>query len=464
MNKKNKSLIKNIGLFTIGSFGSKILSFLLVPLYTAVLTTTEYGSVDLITSTASLLTPILLLSIFDATLRFGMDSNYKKEDVLSTSINVAVKGFIVLIIGVLVVYITQIIKISGVYLVFLCVYFFLGAISQIFNLYLRAKNQAAIIAFGGIICAFITCISNILFLLVFKYGILGYMISNIIGVSLQNLFQLVAAEIYKDIKLRDYNDLSKPMIRYSLPLITNSISWWVNNASDRYILTFIKGIAENGIYSVSYKIPTILTMFQGIFYNAWSISAIAEFDNKDKDGFIGNNYTMYSFVSLIICSGLLICNIPLASFLYKGDYYEAWKCIPFLLVGTVFSGISQFEGSLFAATKNTKLVAKTTIIGAIVNTIGNFIFIYFIGSVGAALATLFGYFITWVLRTIFLQSFIKMRVNWETHVLSIILVLIQSVMATIGFMLIVQFIIFVALIALNRKCIMPILNVISRKK
>ena len=464
MNKKNKSLIKNIGLFTIGSFGSKILSFLLVPLYTAVLTTTEYGSVDLITSTASLLTPILLLSIFDATLRFGMDSNYKKEDVLSTSINVAVKGFIVLIIGVLVVYITQIIKISGVYLVFLCVYFFLGAISQIFNLYLRAKNQAAIIALGGIICTFITCISNILFLLVFKYGILGYMISNIIGVSLQNLFQLVAAEIYKDIKLRDYNDLSKPMIRYSLPLITNSISWWVNNASDRYILTFIKGIAENGIYSVSYKIPTILTMFQGIFYNAWSISAIAEFDNKDKDGFIGNNYTMYSFVSLIICSGLLICNIPLASFLYKGDYYEAWKCIPFLLVGTVFSGISQFEGSLFAATKNTKLVAKTTIIGAIVNTIGNFIFIYFIGSVGAALATLFGYFITWVLRTIFLQSFIKMRVNWETHVLSIILVLIQSVMATIGFMLIVQFIIFVALIALNRKCIMPILNVISRKK
>lgn len=464
MDKKNKSLIKNIGLFTIGSFGSKILSFLLVPLYTAVLTTTEYGSVDLITSTASLLTPILLLSIFDATLRFGMDSNYKKEDVLSTSINVAVKGFIVLIIGVLIVYITQIIKISGVYLVFLCVYFFLGAISQIFNLYLRAKNQAAIIAFGGIICTFITCISNILFLLVFKYGILGYMISNIIGVSLQNLFQLVAAEIYKDIKLRDYNDLSKPMIRYSLPLIANSISWWVNNASDRYILTFIKGIAENGIYSVSYKIPTILTMFQGIFYNAWSISAIAEFDNKDKDGFIGNNYTMYSFVSLIICSGLLICNIPLASFLYKGDYYEAWKCIPFLLVGTVFSGISQFEGSLFAATKNTKLVAKTTIIGAIVNTIGNFIFIYFIGSVGAALATLFGYFITWVLRTIFLQSFIKMRVNWETHVLSIILVLIQSVMATIGFMLIVQFIIFVALIALNRKCIMPILNVISRKK
>ena len=97
-----------MALFTIGSFGSKILSFLLVPLYTAVLSTSEFGTVDLITSTASLLTPILLLSIFDATLRFGMDSNYKKEDVLSTSINIAIKGSLILFLGILIVYITKI--------------------------------------------------------------------------------------------------------------------------------------------------------------------------------------------------------------------------------------------------------------------------------------------------------------------------------------------------------------------
>ena len=95
MQKKNKSLLKNIGLFTIGSFGSRILSFLLVPLYTAVLATSEYGTVDLVTSTASLLTPILMLSIFDATLRFGMDPEYKQEDVLSTTLNIALKGTIV---------------------------------------------------------------------------------------------------------------------------------------------------------------------------------------------------------------------------------------------------------------------------------------------------------------------------------------------------------------------------------
>lgn len=462
MDRKHKSLIINVGLFTIGSFGSKILSFFLVPLYTAVLSTTEYGSVDLITSTASLLTPILLLSIFDATLRFGMDPDYKKEDVLSTSINITIKGTLILFAGVLIVWSTHLFAISGIYLLFLCIYFILGAESQIFNLYLRAKDQASTIAISGILCTLITCVSNIVLLVVFKWGIIGYMVSNTIGVLVQNTYQLFIGKIYKDIRFRNYTNLSKPMIKYSMPLIANTISWWINNASDRYILTFLRGVAENGVYSVAYKIPTILSMFQNIFYNAWSISAIAEFDENDSDGFIGNNYSIYSFISLTVCSAMLLTNIPLASFLYKGDYFVAWKCVPFLLMGTVFSGISQFEGSLFAATRNTKSVAKTTVIGAAVNTFFNFIFIYFIGAIGAALATLLGYLTTWALRTKYLQDFIKMKVNWSIHFISIATVIVQSVMATLGVSPFIQVIPFALILGLNWNLIMPIINKISK--
>ena len=245
-------------------------------------------------------------------------------------------------------------------------------------------------------------------------------------------------------------------------LIANSLSWWINNASDRYILTYLRGVAENGIYSVSYKIPTLLSMFQGIFYNAWSISAIAEFDENDNDGFIGTNYSLYGFISLAICSSLLIINIPLASFLYKGDYFIAWKCVPSLLLGTVFSGISQFEGSLFAATKNTKSVAKTTIIGAIINTVCNFIFIYYFGAIGAALATLIGYLATWYLRTQHLQSFIKMKVNWTIHLISIALVFVQTIVATVKSLPMFQIASFVLLILLNKELFRPIIKKLLR--
>lgn len=464
MNKKNKSLIKNIGLFTIGSFGSKILSFLLLPLYTAVLTANEYGSVDLVTSTASLLTPILLLSVFDATLRFGMDSNYSKEDVISTSFDVAIKGTLLLLIVSLIFSLFNIIKVPTLYLVFLNIYFILGSLNQIFNLYLKTKNQVTTIVISGILCTFVSCVLNILLLVVFKYGIIGYMIGTSFGIFVQVMYQLIIGKIYKDIKYKKYNNLKKPMLKYSFPLIANSISWWVNNVSDRYVVTLLKGVVNNGIYSVSYKIPTILSMFQGIFYNAWSISAITEFDKDDSDGFIGTNYTLYSYISLIICSMLIVINIPLASFLYKGNYFVAWKCVPFLLVGTVFSGISQFEGSLFAAIKNTKLVARTTIIGAIVNTLLNFILISLFGIIGAALATLIGYFIVWVLRTKYLQKFVTMKVAWKTHFLSIILVIIQSIFATLNISMLIQVLFLLSLLVINIDNISPLINKLTKKQ
>lgn len=464
MKHKNKSLLKNIGIFTIGSFGSNIVSFLMVPLYTVVLSTAEYGSVDLITSTAALLTPILLLSIQDATLRFGMDPAYKKEDVLSTSINITFKGSVILLICLVIVRVLSLVNISTIYFAFLFLIFFLGALNSILNLYLKAKNKASVIAVSGILSTFVTCSSNFLLLLVFKYGIIGYIISNTIGISIQIGYQLVVGKAYKDIHIKKYRNLSKPMIKYSIPLIPNSLSWWINNASDRYILTWLKGVAANGIYTVSYKIPTILSMFQNIFFNAWSISAISEFDENDTDGFIGLNYTIYSFLSMLVCSGILIINIPLARFLYRGDYFSAWKCVPFLLLGTVFCGISQFEGSLFAATRNTKQVAKTTVIGAVVNTVCNFVFIYLLGSTGAALATLFGYVVTWALRTRYLQSFITMKVKWCHHLASLFLVGIQTLLATINISLVFQIVLFLILLILNRELITSILKKIVRSR
>ena len=457
MKKKYKSLFKNIGLFSIGSFGSKIISFLLLPLYTAILSTSEYGLVDLINSTAQLLIPVLLLSIQDATLRFSMDPEYKKEDVISTTLKIISIGTLVLITGIFIIAFFKIIDLSWVYWAFLLFTFLLGALNNCFGLYLKSKDKALTIAISGIICTLVTCVSNILLLVVYKLGINGYIISLTIGLLFQVLFQFFAGKLYKDIHIKNYNNLSKPMIKYSAPLIFNSVSWWINSASDRYILTWIAGVAVNGVYSVAYKIPTILTTFQTIFYNAWSISAISEFNKDDEDGFIGNNYISYSFLSIVVCSVIIAFNLQITSFLYSKDFFSAWVCVPLLLVSTVFNGISQLEGSLFAAVKNTKDVTKTTLVGAISNTVLNLLLIPILGVLGAAMATLFGYFITWVYRTIKLQSFIKMKVNWFSHIASLILLIIQAVLATLNILYPIQFVIIVLIIVLHRKYIKSII-------
>ena len=76
--KKSEYLLKNMGILTLSNFASKILVFLLVPIYTSILSTEEYGSYDLAVSTATLLFPILTLNIVDAVMRFSMDKDYSK--------------------------------------------------------------------------------------------------------------------------------------------------------------------------------------------------------------------------------------------------------------------------------------------------------------------------------------------------------------------------------------------------
>ncbi len=430
-NEKNKyhSLIKNTVLFTISSFGSKIIVFLMVPLYTQILSTEDYGIVDLISATASLLIPVLTLNIQDAIMRFILEDESEAGNVLSTGIRIVILGSLAFagILGFL--KFVHIIKFEKVLLIYLfCCYFF-GALNNCFSLYLKGKEKVKVLAVSGIINSGLLCILNIVLLVIFRFGLYGYMIAHIATLVITVLYQTVFGEIYKDIKFNGYKNLSKKMVTYSSPLIGNSVAWWINNVSDRYILTFMQGVAINGIYSISYKIPAILSMIQGIFNNAWSISAITEFNSEDRDGFIGTVYGSYASLSILACSIIMLFNIPIANILYAKDFFRAWEYVPFLLVGTMFNGMALFLGCLFTAAKKTKDVSRTTIIGAVVNTLGNVVFIYLWGAQGAAISTLIGYFVTWVMRLVLLRNIVCMKLNWKNHLISCGLMIIQACFA-----------------------------------
>ena len=267
-------------------------------------------------------------------------------------------------------------------------------------------------------------------------------------------------KIYQDVRFTTDTKLIKEMFVYSAPLAINSVAWWINTASDKYIITFFCGAAINGIYSVAYKIPTILSTFQTIFYNAWSVSAITEFDKDDKDGFIGNVYSLYMCVSTVGCSAILIFNKVLANMLYAKDFYDAWRCVPFLLLGVAFNGIALFEGCLFTAVKKTKEVSRTTLVGAIVNTIANFALIPFFSSIGAAFATMLGYFTVWLVRTISLQKIVRMKVTWIKQAICIAILAIQVWLALTPntITLLVQIVCLILLVSLQYMSIQKVVH------
>lgn len=421
-------LVKNMGLLTISNFGSKLLSFFLVPLYTSILTTRDYGIYDIFNTTIMLLIPMLTSGMIDAVLRFPLTDRENKDEIYLIGLKYLFRGFLILVLVCLFNYFIPFSLILKRYWLLFIAMYLTAAVSQMLQSYARGIEMVAALAVSGIISSITVITLNIWLLVYLKWGLVGYFLANIIGMTLTTVYLIFALNVWKvnPFKKVTNKKLEKSMLGYAVPTIANSISWWVNNAADRYIIIGLFGLATNGIYSVSYKIPSIMTMFQNIFNQAWSISAVQEFDAKDSNGFYKNIYRMTNFFMVIVCSGLIITTKIFAKVLYQGNFFVAWKYVPFLLISVLFGSLVGILGGVFVAVKDSKRLGISTIVGAVVNVVSGFMLSLLIGPIGAALGTTLSYIVVWIMRLIDIRKYMYLSINLYRDICTYILLFIQS--------------------------------------
>ena len=430
MASKYSYLAKNTILFTISSFGSKILAFLLVPFYTNILSTEEYGTADLVTTTSSLLVFVVTITIADAVLRFAIDGTEKRKGVFGFGLRVVLFGSG--ITGLILFALSMINPFQwdrSLYL-FLFLTIFTSGLNQLISNYLRAIDRIPAVAIMGIMVTFFTIACNLILLLVFKTGVVGYLISFVMGYTLSTIYGLIIIIRHDRKSIREICDREtrKSMVMYSLPLIFNGVAWWMNNSLDRYFIIYFCGVATNGLYAVASKIPTIISMVSQIFIQAWNLSAIKEFDQEDKEGFFSNIYCLYNFVLVASCSVLILLNIPLARILFSRDFFIAWEYSSVLVLTAVFAALSGYFGSVFVAIKNSKIFAVSTLIAAAINALLNWILIPKYGALGGAVATAISFFVVWMVRYICASRYIKMKVYIYRDLITYVLLIIQIVL------------------------------------
>lgn len=410
--KKYRYLLKNIGLLTISSFGTKLITFFLVPLYTSILTTQEYGTYDLFNTTISLLIPILTINIQDGVLRFSLGADREKTaQVFSYGVKlVGVSSLLICIFAWVNQYFCWV-KIFAEYPLFFVLLYITTSYNQIFMNIARGVDRVADVSIAGVISALTGCLLNIWLLVFVKISLNGYFIAAI-GTALAPCIYL-GFRLHLGNYLRRNTDeqLRKDMLAYSAPLVLNAIGWWVNNASDRYIVTWLCGVAANGIYSVGYKIPSILNVFQTIFNQAWVLSSVKEFDPEDKDGFFVNIYNIYECLMVGVCALIIVFTRFIARILYAKEFYNAWVYVPFLTISIVFGALSGLIGGVFAAAKDSKIFSISTLVGAAVNTVLNVLLVMNIGAIGAAIATAISYTVVWAIRLICVKRHMTLRVR-----------------------------------------------------
>lgn len=466
MNRKYKKLIGNSLVFAIGNFGSKIISVILVPIYTYYLTTEEYGVVDIVVTTTTMLLPILSLSIYQAALRFAMDSQEEKADVLSNCLIVTIIGSILAFTFYPALKYFNVLE--GI-LEYMYIILIVQSFEALFAQFTRALGKVKIFAVNGIIKTFITGTSNILLIVYFKYGISGYLLSMIIANSTAIIYLFLTTKIYKYIKFTSINKpLIKRMLSYSLPLIPNSFMWWLVNASNRYFIGFFAGVSVNGLFAVASKIPTLLTIFTSIFSQAWQLSAIDEYNSETKSKFYSEIFNYYRLILLLGSSAILVVLKPLIQHFIAEGYYMSWTFVPFLLLGVVFSSFSGFLGTNYIAAKETSGVFRTSLLGGIASLLLNFLLVPTIGGIGAAVSTMLSFLIMWLARVVDTKKYIEMTINKRAICFSLIIistqiaVLFQNINNVLEIGL--QLILFTILLISEKKLFIDILKIIKKEK
>lgn len=464
MNEKIKKLGSNTLWMLIGNFSTKVLTFLLVPLYTYVLSTREYGIIDLIITSVSLLSPILTLSVTEGIIRLMFDNQCDNKQIFSVSVYVSLMGFAILCSGYPIVF-----KFSSqekVYMLFL-LYYFSYVFLNIAQQFAKGNNNVNVYVVSGIISTIITCILNIIFLLLMKLAVVGYLMSMILGSTFGIIYIM-----YKE-KLWEYilpiNKLDKKvfyiMMSYCIPLIPNSISWWISNSSDKYLLSFFVGVSVNGVYSVAYKIPSIITIISGILTSAWQISAIEEYENEQSSEFFSKVYNNYLSVYILLCSFIILFIKIIAKILFVGVFFSAWKYSIILVFASLFQSMGVFLGIMYSVYKKTKVILYTTLLGAVTNIILNVILIPTFGATGAAFATLVSFVIVWGYRVIDSSKFVNFENNIFKELISYLLICIQICVTyfSVPLYYVVSLVIFFALIYIHKNLLISIRTIILKK-
>lgn len=423
--KTYKKLFKNVGLMTISSLGTKILNILLVPLYTSILTTSEYGIYDIYSTLSALALPIITCNIADAVFRFSIDEENDKNQVFSIGVLYLVRAAILFSVVVFAAWgfglFAEVIR----YPFILIIYFILHMLYEFMIRFIRGLERISDIAVGGILNTLSLVCFNVLFLLNFHLGLKGYFCATFLAYLIPIIYFVFRTKIWKYFTIKKENWVEKKMRRYSFPLLFDSIAWWINNASDRYIVTWICGLSVNGIYSMAYKIPTLINTVQNIFNQAWMISAIDEYRKGNHD-FLKKTYRGYKFLLLFSCSILIVLDKLIARLFLANDFYMAWVYAPFLMIAVMFGGLSAFMEGIFAAAKETNHLAKTTMMGAVINIILNAILVSKYGALGAAFSTMASYFVVWFTREYGLKKRIGISLLGVRDVVEYLLVLMQA--------------------------------------
>ncbi len=427
-----KKLLNNTLVFAVGSFSSKVLVLLLIPIYTSYLSKSELGVTDVLTQIANWIIPLATMTISEAIIRFGLDKAYDKRKVFTLGNLVCAFGMAVFAVILPIVNFTGLAdKYIGGYAMLLFCYVFMSGVKTLYTTFVRAMEKVKLFAAAGIIATVFTLFFTAMFYMVLPDDFLGsgtgiqkYLLSTILADLITTLFVTFAAKLWRYIDFKELDrELLQTMLQYSVPLIPAQLLWLITNSSDSFMTTHYLGSESNGVLAAAYKIPNIVATVYMMFGQAWNMSAITENDSDNRDRFYENVFDFNQSLLYILAGGCMLIIQPLTNIMIGADFRECVRYSPLLIYSTIYSCFTTFMGSIYLASKKTKRSLFTSLVSGIINVGLNVILIPTIGLYGPPISTVASYVTVFAIRAFDSRKLVPFKIDLKKMAVSNVLLI-----------------------------------------
>lgn len=348
------------------------------------------------------------MKLQDAIIRFCFKKGLLKKDILSIGVVIGFIGVILCVLLSMLFRQLTLFKEVDWYIYYLPFIHFSHVFSQFFSFFARGINKVKESAVSGLLSTFFIVSLNLIFLLVFRTGVAGYLLSFAIADTIAAIYLYFSCNMKEYIGMRINQTLTREMLLFSIPLIPTSLSWWMLGSFNNYCILSVLGATAVGIYTASMRVPSILTALADIFSQAWLLSALKNYETEEGKLFIRSVHRKFFSVLCFLTGGITLFCKPIAKIMLSGEFSNSWQIIPLLFVAVFFGSLTGFYGTIFSAENKTTIHFTSTITGSIVSVTIVLCLLHRFGLMIVPVGTLSGYFTIWLIRKIKLNKYIDM--------------------------------------------------------
>ena len=397
LSSEARLMLKHSLVYGLGNALNRVIGFLMLPVYTKFLVPAQYGMLELLALTASVIGMIISLRISRAMYRFYFEYEAiddKKEVISTAMLSFGFMGFLGFgVAGVFSGYLAEVILDSRQYGFFFIVAFatlWLNTLMMMGYDYLQMRKRSGVFVTLSSLNLLVALSCNIYFVVYMGLGVLGVLYGNFIASAFSSLILVIP--ILWNIGIRFSKAKLSQMLHFGVPLVPGALANFLVLISDRYFVKFFGSLADTGIYSLSYKFGILPhTFITTPFFNIWSVRRFELMKIEGSQEVMGRIITYFLLVLTFVGLGISVLGKDTLRIMAEPCYWEASKYIPILILAYIIFGLFDHFVMNIMISKKPKYLSYIDMANALVNILLNVILIKAYGLYGAAFATLISY-------------------------------------------------------------------------